>query len=86
MTNISIFQSEGEPGSRMLTHSLVMLSRTDTGSALFFPALQRFLEDGERRVLKKLRGPTAALVANFLDEVRKPIITTALSCGQPTTL
>ena len=73
MTNISIFQPKDESASLPVTlpHTLVMLKRTDVDSESFLPMLQRFLEDKERQVLKKLRGSAAAKEADFLDEVRK---------------
>ena len=88
MTNISIFQPEDESTSLpvILPHSLVILKRTDVNSESFLPALQRFLEDEDRRVLKELRGSAAAKEADFLDEVRKLIATTILSRSPPGSL
>jgi len=79
MVNISILQSEGDTANPSITlpDSFVALKDTDTTSDFFFQVLEKFLRDGERKVLKKLTGPAAAEVADFLDEVRKPIVKTA---------
>lgn len=78
MANISMFQPEDESASlpMVLPHSFVALRNTEAGSESFFPVVRRFLEDEERKGLKKLRGFAAADAADFLDGVRKPIIPT----------
>jgi hypothetical protein len=90
MSNISIFQPEGSTSSGpiALPHSFVVLKNTDTGSRLFLPVLRLFLKDKVegRQTLKQLRGSAAAEVADFLDTVRKPDVTTISSCGRPTFL
>ena len=84
MTNISIFQPKDESASLPVTlpHTLVMLKRTDINLESFLPTLQRFLGNKEHQVLKKLRGSIVVKEADFLDEVRKLIVITTLSCGK----
>jgi len=82
MANVSIFQPEGGSASSgliPLPDSFVALKGADTSSAPFLPALWRFLED--RRALKKRSGLAAAEVADFLDEVCKPIGVTSSGLG-----
>jgi len=79
MTNVSVFQPQGGPASWQVTmppRSYINLKQTATSSASVLPALQHFLEDKERQVLKELRGLQAARVGDFLDEVRKLVVAT----------
>ena len=85
MANVSIFQPAERPASSgliLLPHTFVTLKGLDTSAASFLPALRRFLED--RHALRELSGLAAAEVADFLDEVRKPIGVTASSHGRRT--
>ena len=84
MVNISILQSEDDNTSPTiaLPDSFIALKNTSTTSELFLQVVGRFLEDKERKTLGRLRGQAAAEVADFLDEVRKLIVTTTLSCGK----
>jgi len=86
MTDVSILQPEDDTASPSITlpDSFVALKGTDTGSVLFLGVLQQFLDDEKRNVLKKLGGLAATEVANFLDEVHKPNLTTDPNRGQPT--
>lgn len=75
MLNISILQDNTVNLPITLPDSFVVLRSTDATSELFFGVLERFLKDEKRKVLEKLRDLAAADVANFLDEVYKPIAT-----------
>ena len=89
MANISIFQPDDQSATPpvIFPDSFIALKSTDPGSIQFLQALKLFLEDEERQVLKKLRGSAAAEVADYLDEVLKPILITFISnCGQLTSL
>lgn len=87
MTHISILQSEDKPSSPQIPpHSLLVLRKASTSSESPAQALKQFIADKGHQDLGNLREPLAAEAADLLDEVRKPIITTLLSCSQGTSL
>lgn len=80
MTNITILQPKDQSASSTVTlpNSFIAL-KAGIGSEPFFQVLQQFFESKGHRVLGKLRGLEAAEVADFFDEVRKPIAIVILS-------
>lgn len=75
LTNISVFQPKEVAANSAVTlpTSFVAL-KNETSSARFPRVLRSFLQDKEQQTLGRLRGSAAADVADFLDEVRKPIM------------
>jgi len=76
MVNISLLQSKDDTASPPVTlpDSFIALKSTSTTSKLFLQVVAQFLGDKKRGTLGELRGQAAAEVADFLDEVRKPIV------------
>lgn len=68
--NIFLFHPNDHTASS-LPGSFCELKKITTSSESFFEEVQSFLDDEE---LKNLRGPAAAEVADFLDEVHKPVL------------
>ena len=82
-TNVSILQLEVNSSSLLviLPLSFVALRRikTDTGLTSLLPKPQQFLNDKELKILKELQGQAVEKVANFLDEVRRLIVSQAMA-------
>ena len=76
LTRITVFQPKGPTANspKALPRNYLTLKNTPAGSKEFPRALRLFLLDLEQlETLRKLDGPSAAKVADFLDEVRKYI-------------
>jgi len=92
MSHISLFPPEGPTGLGPVTlpDSFRVLKGIANAAELnptLLSELQGLLKDeGERRILGQLRGPAAEEVADFLDTVRKPNLTTISNRERPTIL